>query len=599
MPATVSRRSVLAAATATAASGAAFGPFNAWAAPSPADTLFINGKFETLDPKKPTCSAIAVRGEEIVATGTDAEVMALRGASSKLVDLGGRRAIPGLNDSHLHFVRGSLSYNLDVRWDGVPSIALAMKRLSDQAARTPPGQWVRVGGGWSEYQFAEGRMPTLDELNKAVPDKPAYVLHFYESCMVNRAGLAALGMNRNTKALPGGTIVRDKAGNPTGMFLATPLPAEILFPESKMPSLSTGDARNSIQQFMRELNRLGMTSVVDPGGVGQPYPDMYGPLSSLANDKLLTVRLAMYLLPPHEKAELKDFERYIRTVRVGGDNHWFRFSGGGELLLNEGQDWDLYTRPRVTIPETLATPMESIVRKLVEAKWSFRKHCTFDSTARLYLDVLERVNETMPLFNVRWAVDHAEMVAPETIARVAKLGGGVAIQHRAAFHGEYGAANYGNDMLATAPPLGEMLQLGIPVGAGTDGTRDTTYNPWVCIQWLVTGKTVGGHPGRSAANLVDVRTALRLYTKGSAWFSHEEDVKGTLAVGQLADFAVLSQDVMDVAPEKLRDTQALLTVVGGRPVFGQHEFAALAPPAIAASPVWSPVSAGLSGYYSQ
>jgi predicted amidohydrolase YtcJ len=592
--ASLSRRSFFGTSAATAL---LWSPHISLAQPTPADLLLVNAKVETLDPVKPEVSAIAVIGESIVAVGTDSELAGLRGPNTSVVDAGGRRVVPGLNDSHMHFVRGSLSYNLDVRWDGVPSIALAMQKLSEQAARTPPGQWVRVGGGWSEYQFAEGRMPTLDELNRAVPDKPAYVLHFYESSMVNRAGLKALGITKGSKAIAGGRIERDKAGNPTGLFLARPLPGMILFPESKMPALSAADARNSIQQFMRELNRLGMTSVVDPGGVSQPYPDLYGPLTSLAQENLLTLRVAMYLLPPHDGGELQDFEGYFKSVKLHGDNHWFRFAGGGELLLNEGQDWDLYTTPQVVLPRSLERPMEAVVRRLIANKWSFRKHCTFDNSATIYLDVLERVSKTMPLSSVRWAVDHAEMLSPKTIERVAKLGGGIAIQHRAAFHGEYGARNYGSGMLATAPPLNEMLQLGIPVGAGTDGTRDTTYNPWVCIQWLVTGRTAGGRAGRLPPNLVDVRTALKLYTSGSAWFSAEEATKGTLAVGRLADFAVLSQDVFSVPAERLHETESLLTIVGGKPVFGQKEFATLSPRMPDVSPNWAPPAGGRGGYY--
>ena len=593
MNSTFTRRTVLGAMTAAGLLQGCKG----LAQQATADVLLFNGQVETLVPGRSPATALAIAGDKVLAVGSDHDVMALRGPTTQVVDLGGRVVIPGLVDSHMHFVRGSLSYNLDVRWDGVPSIAIAMQKLAEQAARTPAGQWVRVGGGWSEYQFAEGRMPTLAELNRAVPDKPAYVLHFYQSSMVNRAGLRALGYDKDTKALPGGIIERDSAGNPTGMFVAAPLPAMILAPESKMQPLGTDDAKNSIRQFMRELNRLGLTSVIDPGGIAQAYPDVYGPLLSVSADGHQTLRLAMYLTPPHQGGEIQDFEAYFKTVKLHGDNHWLRSAGAGELIVNDGQDWDLYTAPQVVLPSSLEQPMEAVVRTLVANNWSFREHCTFDATASLYLNVLERVNKTMPVSNVRWAVDHAELVTTKTLERVAALGGGIAIQHRAAFHGEYAVRNYGAGALSSAPAVGEMLRLGIPVGIGTDATRDTSYNPWVCVQWLVTGKTVGGLVGRVPPNTLDVRTALGLYTKGSAWFSAEETVKGTLAPGQLADFAVLSQDVFRIPSDRLHGTESLLTVVGGRVVYSQGDFASLSPTLPPVSPIWSPNTEKRGGYY--
>ena len=553
-----------------------------------ADLAVINARVNTMSAVAPVAQAFATRGGRITSVGSNEKIKHVTGSRTRIIDAGGRSVIPGLNDSHHHFVRGSLSYDLDVRWDGVPTLRDALAKLARQAAKTPSGQWVRVGGGWSEFQFAEKRVPTLDELNTAVPDKPAYVLHFYSSAMINRAGLAALGMGRNAKPLPGGLIERDATGVPTGMLLARPLPATVLAPEAHMPVLTGAAAEASVRRYARELNRLGLTSIIDPGGAGQTYPDFYRALFAIRKVDDLGVRLGMYLVPQRPGQEVEDFAKMTRSIHVLGDEHRFRFVGGGEMLLQSMQDWDLYTVPPVTIPHAVEPSLVAAIETLSKAGWYMRQHATFDATANLYMDAIEAAMHNAPFRRSRWILDHAELATPATLERVKRLGGGIAIQHRAAFHGELGVANFGSAEISEAPPVRRMLELGIPVGAGTDATRDTTYNPWVCIEWLVSGRTVGGTKLRADDDLIDVATAIRLYTVGSAWFSGEEDVKGTLAPGMLADFAVLNQDPLAVPTNRLHLTESLLTVMDGRVVHAADPFNHLAPPPIPAAADWSP-----------
>jgi predicted amidohydrolase YtcJ len=172
----------------------------------PAELILHNGKIATEDDRRAFAEAAAIRDGKFVAVGSDRDVMQWRGDSTRLIDLNRRTAIPGLNDSHLPLIRGGLNYNLELRWDGVPSLSYALRMLQEQAQRTPPGQWVRVVGGWSEFQFAERRMPTLDELNKAAPDTPVFVLHLYDRALLNRAALRAVGYTKdspNPPVIPG------------------------------------------------------------------------------------------------------------------------------------------------------------------------------------------------------------------------------------------------------------------------------------------------------------------------------------------------------------------------------------------------------------
>lgn len=187
-----------------------------------ADLILVNGQFHTVDRENPLAEAVAVRDGKFLAVGTAAEVMQYHDDATKVVDLKGHTAIPGLNDSHLHLIRGGLNYNLELRWEGVPSLADALRMLKEQALCTPSPQWVRVVGGWNEFQFAERRMPTLDEINAAAPDTPVFILHLYDRALLNRAALKVVGYTKDTPNPPGGEIQRDANGNPTGMLIARP-----------------------------------------------------------------------------------------------------------------------------------------------------------------------------------------------------------------------------------------------------------------------------------------------------------------------------------------------------------------------------------------
>src|SRR3984957_14038075 len=227
--------------------------------------IFYNGKIAT-NSKQYFAEAIAVEDGKIASVGRNSEVLRLKKPDTESIDLRRQTVVPGLNDSHLHIIRGGPHYNLELRWDGVPSLADALRMLKEQAARTPAPQWVRVVGGWNEFQFAERRMPTLEEINAVAPETPVFVLHLYDRALLNGAALRAVGYTKDTPDPPGGEIQRDKQGNPTGMLIARPN-ANILYATlAKGPKLPVEQQMNSTRQFMRELNQLGLTSAIDAGG---------------------------------------------------------------------------------------------------------------------------------------------------------------------------------------------------------------------------------------------------------------------------------------------------------------------------------------------
>ena len=586
---TIRRRAVVSALVATSAL-AGLRPRFAWSqsmtdAP---DTILRNGRITTLDPAKPEVTAIAVKEGRVAATGSDAEIMPLANDTTEVIDLVGRRVIPGLNDSHTHLIRGGLNYNMELRWENVPSLADALRMLKEQADRTPAPQWVRVVGGWSEFQFAERRMPTLDEINAAAPDTPVFILHLYGRALLNRAALDALGITKETPNPPGGTIERDAAGNPTGLLLATPSAFILYSTLARGPKLPIEDQINSTRHYMREMNRLGITSVIDAGGGGQNFPEDYDVIQRLHDDGQLTVRVAYNLFAQNPGAELSDYERWVAMTEPGAGSDMLRMNGAGENLTWSAADFENFLEPRPDLAPTMEQELEPIVALLASNKWPFRIHATYDETIDRFLTVFERVNGRQP-FETRFIIDHAETISPRNIERIKALGGGIAIQHRMAFQGEYFVKRYGAEAAQATPPVGRMLEMDVPVGAGTDATRVASYDPWVGLYWMTTGKTLGGLPLYREDNVLERETALKLWTQGSAWFSGEAEVKGTLAPGMYADLAALSADYLAVPPEEIRRINAVLTMVGGKVVYGEQEFADLAPPLPPASPGWSPV----------
>src|ERR1700683_5309006 len=311
----------------------------------PADLILHNGKIATQDDRRSLVQAAAIRDGKFLAVGSDFDVMRYRGDNTRLIDLNKRTVIPGLNDSHLHLIRGGLNYNLELRWDGVPSLADGLRMLREQARRTPAGQWVRIVGGWTEFQFAERRMPTLDELNHAAPDTPVFVLHLYDRALLNRAALRAVGYTRNSPNPPAGEIVRDASGNPTGMLIARPNAMILYSTLAKGPKLPPEYQVNSPRHFMRELNRLGVTSAIDAGGGFQNYPDDYAVIQKLSDEGQLTIRLAYNLFTQKPKGEKDDFLNWTKTSKYKQGTDYFRHNGAGEMLVFSAADFEDFRVP--------------------------------------------------------------------------------------------------------------------------------------------------------------------------------------------------------------------------------------------------------------
>jgi len=557
-----------------------------------ADLIITNGKVATMLKAGSFAQAVAMKDGKIEAVGSNAQILKLKQANTQVIDAGGRTVIPGLNDSHLHVIREGLNYNAELRWDGVTSLKKAMEMLKEQAARTPDGAWIKVVGGWNEFQFEEKRLPTLEEINAAVPDKPVFLLYLYGLGFLNQKGIETLGYNKDTK-FKDGVVELDAQGRPTGKLIAKPNALILYTTLAKTNVLPRDQQINSTLHYYRELNRLGVTSAIDAGGGGQNFPDDYGVTVELAKDGKLTVRTSYYLFAQKPGKELEDYQRWLTLTKPDSNQHMFYANGyttegAGENLVWSAADFENFLEPRPDMPEHMEGELEAVLRLLVKNRWPFRIHATYGESIDRDLAVIEKVNKEIPLKGLRWFFDHAETISDAQLARVKALGGGIAVQDRMYFQGEHYWKQYGAQT-RQMPPIRKMLEMKVPVGLGTDGTRVSSYGPWPSVYWAVTGKTAGGLSMWQPKDILSRYEALKLMTSGSAWMSGEEKVKGTLAKGQYADLVILPQDYFSMPVEQIKNLESALTVVNGKVVYAGKEFGQYAQPAPAISPDWSPV----------
>lgn len=560
-----------------------------------ASLIVYNANIITLDDNNAGASAVAITEGRIVAVGSNDEVLKTKASATKMIDAKGKTLIPGLFDSHLHVIRAGRFYNTELRWDGVKTVKRALQMLKEQALRTPKGQWVRVVGGWNEYQFAEKRLPTLQEINEATGNTPTFILYLYSHAYLNKAALEALHINENTPNPAGGLIQKDISGQPTGLLVAEPNAFILYSTLAKLPELTSSEKANSTRLFMTELNRLGVTSVMDAGGGFQNFPDDYSITDSLSKLGQLTVRLPYYLFAQKGGAELQDYQKWISMVDIDhqASEHLpteYFVEGGGENLVAAGADFENFTKPRPELSPAMEKQLKDVISLLVKNRWPFRLHATYNESITRFLQVIEEVNKETPLNGLPWLFDHAETVSTENLKRIKALNGGIAIQHRMAYQGENFVARYGKAAALNTPPIHEMLSLGIKVGGGTDGTRVASYNPWIALYWLTTGKTIGGNSYFAAENKLNRVTALKLYTQGSASLINLDKDRGAIKKGYVADLAILNDDYLKTDAENIKNIHSLLTVLDGKVVYGEGEYKALAPVQPAAIPAWSPVN---------
>ncbi len=543
-------------------------------APGAADLVLLHGKIVTVDARFSIAQAVAIQQGRIAAVGADAQIQPYVGPGTRVIDLHGRAVIPGLIDSHIHAIRQGLTYDSELHWDTLTSLAQGFQMIRDQAARTPPGTWIVEAGGWHESQFAENRRPKPSDLDAISSDHPIWVQFLYNEAYLNKAAVKTLGLTAETPDPFGGKVLKDASGQPTGVVTGFGGINTYYF---KIPRPTLDQQIQSTRDWFRELNRVGLTDGGDVAGGGLIWPRDYQAVTALHDRGEQTFRVHWYMQPNRPGGELDVIKQFVTAVKPGSGDDWLRPIGVGEQVLASSYDGDAFgPLPPQFTPKAIED-WRTAVRIIIESGWRFQTHATRNHSAEQLLPAIEEINREIPVGPRRLTFAHMEDVTPATIRRIKALGGGITVQDRLVYSGDEIKENWPEEVSRKAPPMKTMLAMGLPVGGGTDATRVAPYNPFVSLWWMVTGKTVAGHVIRGTGERLSRLQALRLYTLGSAWFNMDEDRVGSIEPDKYADLVVLSADYLTVPVDQIKDLVSTLTIVGGKPTYAAGDYATLVP----------------------
>jgi len=514
-----------------------------------ADTILVNGKILTVDRQFSTREAVAIRDGKITAVGSNSEVRKQAGPKTRVIDLQGRTVIPGFIDSHIHAIRAGQTFTTEVNWVGAASIAEAMSRIHEASLAKKPGSWLIVAGGWHAEQFKEKRRPTQADLVAAAPNNPVYVQKDYDWEVMTPAGFKAMGINSEADLPRPGKFERDASGNPTGAIEDGGGFDVAIALFEKLPHPTFNEQVEGTKKFFSELNRLGLTGVGDPGG-NNLNPENYQPLFQIWRQHELTLRIAYSLCGPTSGKEFEELKSLTQMLPQGFGDDMLKFNGLGERVT-----WGMNNNDHPTAEDK--EKYYQIVRWAAQHGMPVTMHWPKDETADTLLSIYERVNGEFPITNLRWSVAHLTNASPQNLRRMKAMGVGWTIQR------------------PNAASVENAKELGVNMGAGTDAHRVASYNPFTALEWsLVDSKNAGGVQ-RGPEQTPTREDALRAYTIGSAWFSFDENKRGSLEPGKLADLAVLTKDYMTVPVAEIGGIESLLTMVGGKIVYAAGPYARL------------------------
>jgi len=529
---------------------------------NPADLVLINGKIVTLDAASSITEAVAIESDHIVAIGRSDDIRKLAGPSTQVIDLGGRTVIPGLIDSHIHAIRAGFRYATEVNWEGAISLVQALDRLKSEAAHAQPDAWLVVAGGWTPRQFEEDRRPSQAEIAAVAAGHPVYIQLFYSYALINSRGRDALNIKSEEDLPQGAKFERDRDNEVTGWIAGSGRAITSLY--ARLPKPQMQQAIEGTREFLRRVSSFGITGVIDPGGHNLA-PEDYAALFLMWRAHELPLRVVYSIFAPRPGRELEDFEAATQFLPMGAGDDWLRFNGIGECIT-----WGMYNNDAPT--ETDKEGFYRVARWAAEKGLSLTVHWNNDRSVHHLLDVLERVNRETSIAPLRWSIAHLHDASDASLHRMRALGVGWLVQDGLYFAASSYVAQRGEEQMQRSPPIVSARRLGIPVGGGTDANRVMIENPFVSLRWMLDGLTIDRVETRGAREIPDREEALRIYTEGSAWFAHDENRRGRLMPGMLADLAVLSEDYLAVPVPDIATITSLLTIVGGRIVHATGPF---------------------------
>jgi predicted amidohydrolase YtcJ len=531
-----------------------------------ADTVLYNGKILTVDREFRVHEALAIANGRVLASGTTAAIKKLAGDKARLIYLGGRTVIPGLTDGHIHGIRAALTFGTEVNWIGVPTLKEALEKIRQAGKIQKPGSWIVVAGGWTEEQFAEKRRPAAREVIEAAPDNLVYIQHLYDWLLLTPKAMEALNIHDDADVTPGGKLERDGDNRPTGVVIGNGNTLGKIF--DKVPRPTLDQQVEGSAKFFREMNSLGITGIVDGGGVSM-YPANYQAVFKLWHDRQLTVRVAYHLCAPKPGSELADLQNLTQLLPQGFGDEMLHFNGPGEILI-----WADWTDGDIT-PDGKAK-LADLLRWAASKGYSIQLHWNPDRTVHDLLDVVEDISRDYSVRDLRWTVLHLYNASEDNLKRMKSLGLVWGVQDGLYFGGERLQKDVGVEAARGLPPIATAMKLGLTVAGGTDAHRVSSYNPFVALQWYLDGTTIGGVKTRGDNEAPSRRQALEMYTRNSAFMANEDDKRGTLEPGKFADLAVLSADYLTAPVNEIGKIRSVLTLVGGKVVYAGAPFTNMA-----------------------
>ena len=532
----------------------------------PADLILRGGRIHTVDKDWRIAEAVAIRGGRFIAVGGNADVAPLAGPSTQIIELQGRNVLPGLIDSHLHQLFLGLNQPA-VQLLGARSIADVQKAVAERVARTAKGQWVTASSGWHESILEEGRMPTRHELDPVSPGNPVFIPRGGHVVTVNTRALELAGIVKDTPDPPGGRIVRDPvSGEATGMLLQNA--ANLVRRVVPRPE---GNIAELLKSAMRELNSYGITGVVEPG-VDEGQMALYRAVHESGG---MTVRTDV-LYRAMAKAEV---EKGVAAIKAQTNSDMLRFVGvkfpldggveGGRLRwpynIVPGEQTDPNYRGVLLLPPGGEDEYVEGLKLVAAAGLQAQTHAVGDETIDLIVRAYGKVNSEKPIRPLNWAIMHLFHPSDEALKGMAAIGITATMQNHPVLLGHNQRRWWGDERAAYAIPIRKVIDAGVLVGGGTDGPV-VPVDPFLSIWWMTTRQVLKGYV-LGNEHSITAKQALQLYTVNNARIMGVEKDRGSIETGKLADLAVVSQDILAVAPNDIRKTKALMTVVGGTIVY--------------------------------
>jgi predicted amidohydrolase YtcJ len=524
------------------------------------DLILSHAKIITVDERFSIAQSLAIKGERIVAVGSNQEIARLAGPGTRTLDLGGRAVVPGLIDNHSHVLRAAGTWAKELRFDGVVSRKQAVEMLRTRLKAAAPGEWIYSMGGWTHHQFTDDPRPfTLAELDAIAPANPVSLQESYYQIFLNSRGLDALGIKAGLPDPPEfvkGSILRDSAGKPLGIVrgdIAATRPVS-----AKLPKVAPDQLESSAHKLIGDMNRAGLTTIGVPGC----DPIVTAFLRKWKAEGRLTIRT--FCIEGDSAATPEQVDRGLpqiaamRTTLFQGDE-WIDNIAFGETVYSPLHD-PMFAVKSAPSADQLAQ-WRRVAAALATAGTPLHVHAELYDTINAFLDQIEAVNKEHPIKNLRWVFAHVNQIDGQQLERMQKLGMYAAVHPWAVINGGIMHELFG-DGAFDMPPLRTIQNSGVIWGFGSDGTAANQYAPFQTLRFAVTGKMVGGT--KTIRQTISREDALIAYTRRNAFFVFQENNLGSLQPGKLADLVVLDRDYLTIPEDQLAEIKPVMTMVGGK-----------------------------------